>query len=294
MTRSPILATLFGVDLRLHGSWALLVPGVIGYTLWAESWQATLFFSVLLVTTALCVVLHEAMQVFVARRFGIGTRDVTLYPLWGVIRFTQRSERPWQENYIALTGPFTFLLLAGIIGATLYLAGLPLALQAEAPPYHVAGLILHLFWVNILLALFHFLPFLPLDAGMLFRAALAMTTTRLRASEVATGLTSVGAAALFAVALFWLHSPLVAFMAVLLFFAAQEDVRTERFFASLAGPDGEPLHAPPMLTPVEQLINQQCQPQDEAFTGFTWNPHLRLWIEWRNGEPIRANALIGE
>ena len=40
-----------------------------------------------------CVLAHQGVQVLAARRFGLGMRDVTLYPFWGVSRLTRQSDR---------------------------------------------------------------------------------------------------------------------------------------------------------------------------------------------------------
>jgi len=46
-----------------------------------------------------------------------GTRDVTLYPFWGVARLTRLSDRPWQEIYIAATGPVRIRNKASVAAA---------------------------------------------------------------------------------------------------------------------------------------------------------------------------------
>jgi Zn-dependent protease len=271
-----------------------MVPGVALYTLYTYPWEAALFFSLLLVATGICVLLHELAHLGVARLFSIGTRDMTLYPLWGVAQLMHRSERPWQENYIALAGPSTHILLAGLLALGLKLAGHDLSFHAEDEDFDGSLFVVHLFWVNILLALFNLLPFLPLDGGTIFRASLAMTTGRLRATEVAVLLSTVGTLLFVALAALWLQSPLLASVAVLLYFAAQEEVRTTRFFASLIQDSASNDTPPPLYSPADQLLHDECQPTEPNFTGFTWNPKLRLWIEWRNGEAQRANALVGE
>ena len=48
-----------------------------------------------------------------------------------------------------------------------------------------------------------------------------------------------------------------------------------------------------MLT-VEQIVDAECRPEESDFSGFTWSPRTRLWVEWRDGQPISANALLGD
>lgn len=295
MNRSPLVGTLWGSAIRLHGSWALMVVGILGYSLVAYTWESALFFVLLYFATSLCVFAQLLLQKLVAYRFGIGTRDITLGPLWGVSRLMTISERPWQENYIALMVPITHLMLGVLVGGILLLAGFDVRIQPEEQRLHFDPFLVHLFWVNMLLALFNLLPMLPLAGGTIFRAALAMTTGRLRATEVAAILSTVGAIALAMLAVLWLHSPFVVSLAILIYFASQEEVRTTRFFASLTHANDDHYDQPaPIMAPTEQLLPADCQPNEPNFTGFTWNAKLRLWVEWRNGEAIRANALVGE
>ena len=48
------------------------------------------------------------------------------------------------------------------------------------------------------------------------------------------------------------------------------------------------------MVPMDQIVTPDCRPAEANFTGFTWNARARLWIEWRDGQPVSANALIGD
>jgi Zn-dependent protease len=295
MTKVVTIGTLFGSDLRLHWSWPLLPVGSAIYSLAVFPWPVAVFWVMLLLAAYICVLAHEGVQLLAARRFGLGTRDVTLYPFWGVARLTRLSERPWQENYIAATGPVFLALVATALGSVLALADQPAwTFPTGIGEPTTEAFLVHLFWANVLLTALHCLPVLPLDGGRIFRASLALTISRLRATEVAAALSTLGAAVMLIAAIVWFRSPLMGVTAVLLYLGAQEDLGTTRYFAAIRHERGEGGPSPAVLVPMDQIITADCRPVESNFTGFTWNARARLWIEWRDGQPVSANALIGD
>ena len=47
-----------------------------------------------------CVVLHEFGHALTAKRFGVVTLDITLYPIGGISRFASMPEKPAHELFI--------------------------------------------------------------------------------------------------------------------------------------------------------------------------------------------------
>src|SRR5438876_3457560 len=95
--RSWKLGNAFGIGVHVHWTFLLLL-GFVLYSNWERGGLQLASYAVaLLVSIFGCVVLHELGHALMARRFGIPTRDITLYPIGGVARLERMSERPWEE-----------------------------------------------------------------------------------------------------------------------------------------------------------------------------------------------------
>src|SRR5690349_12095427 len=114
------LGRVAGIDLYLHATF-LIMLGVLALT--HHGVQAVLLVSALFG----CVLLHELGHALTARRFGIPTEDITLYPIGGVARLHRMPRAPGAELLIALAGPAVNLLIALALTAvqTLNLVGTP-------------------------------------------------------------------------------------------------------------------------------------------------------------------------
>jgi Zn-dependent protease len=124
----------------------------------------------LVLATFGCVLLHELGHALAARRFGIGTSDITLYPIGGVARLTRMPRAPGVELLIALAGPAVNLAIA----AGLY----PLARVTGGFPADLLA-------VNLVLALFNLIPAFPMDGGRVLRALMGGWVGRARATSFA-------------------------------------------------------------------------------------------------------------
>ncbi len=259
---------------------------------------AELFLQMMLVFALYaCLLFHEAGHVLVASIVKLPFRDITFYPLGGTARLTRLSEYPRQEIWVALAGPAVHGLIAGIIAVFCCIADFPVMPRYVTEPV-METFWNRLLWLNVLLMLLHLLPCFPLDGGRLFRGALALSARRLRATEVAALLSSFSAVVLLICGMIWidhLWGGMLMLLGVIVHISGQQELMHAYYFASLQ-------HAPPMLpggsspiqAPVDQLIEEEAKPAEPNFSGFTWCPRNRLWIEWRNGTPVAANALIGD
>ncbi len=170
MRMSWKLGRVAGIDLFLHPTFLLiLIPGLTGGL-------SPLF----IVALFGCVVLHELGHALMARRFGIETLDITLYPIGGVARLRRMPRAPGAELLIALAGPaVNFAIVAGLLGLELLgIGGLESDLQ-------LGGFLASLMLVNLVLGLFNLIPAFPMDGGRVLRALLTGWVGRVRATTIA-------------------------------------------------------------------------------------------------------------
>src|SRR5262245_59863522 len=219
------LGKFFGIDLYVHGTfWLLpllvLFSGVMGGDpLSAIGGEIAFIFAIFG-----CVVLHEVGHALAARAYGIGTRDITLYPVGGVASLERMPEKPGREIAIALAGPAVNFVIAGALFAGFLAASY---LAQWAPTVATADAFdlfaVQLMWANLILGVFNLLPCFPMDGGRVLRAVLATRLSRVRATEIAVGVGSLVAGAFVIFGLYAGHIGLVV-VAVVVFLLGQAEL----------------------------------------------------------------------
>jgi Zn-dependent protease/predicted transcriptional regulator len=169
---SLFLAKIFGIPINLHVSWFLIAALII----WSlastyfprayPGWATTTYWIVGAVTAILSfasVLLHELGHSVVALREKVPVRNITLFIFGGVAQIGSEPQTAGAELRIAIAGPLTSLVLAGLSGL------LSLGVAAVAP---LAAPFTYLTRINLMLALFNLIPGFPLDGGRVLRAVL--------------------------------------------------------------------------------------------------------------------------
>ncbi|HYJ91442.1 MAG TPA: site-2 protease family protein, partial [Pyrinomonadaceae bacterium] len=175
----------FGIQVFIHWTfwiliiWIFLLHFGVGRDVRQGLWGALYVLSLFL-----CVVLHEFGHALTAKRFGIVTRDITLYPIGGISTFESLPKKPGQELLVGIAGPLVNVVIA--LALWLYLSAtnqLPdLSKLNESQDVFQFPFLWNLFVANTILAIFNLIPAFPMDGGRVFRSLLTLFTDRATAT----------------------------------------------------------------------------------------------------------------
>lgn len=295
MTSYALRVGIFsGTDFRLHWTTPTLAVLALAHGWYFFDFQTGLMNLALCLGVILCLIIHGIAHKLAARRLGISTRGIVIHPLWTIEGYGRIGEKPREEFTLALAGILAQALISTCLGGGLALFGESLSPQFdETKPYSVSVYLNQLFWANLFLTSLDILPAYPTDGGRIFRAALAMTQTRLRATELSISLSAVFSLSML-VASYFLKTPIMGFAAIALFLSGQEELNRERFFESLKRPPEDDPEPPPPFnpSPIDRVTAGLTLTVEPDFTGFIWNDQAHLWVEWKNGQVVSATALI--
>ena len=128
-------------------------------------------------TLAVSITLHELGHALTARAFGYQTRDITLSLLGGCASLIGMPRKASQEFLTAIAGPLVSFVIAGLGWAAVKF----LPIEND----WLFGVLLYVFWMNLILGAFNLLPGFPMDGGRIFRSVARIFTTRTKATYAA-------------------------------------------------------------------------------------------------------------
>jgi Zn-dependent protease/CBS domain-containing protein len=226
------LGEIAGIGIYVHATFLMLIGWVaLSHFAVEHSAAAALVGTLFILALFGCVVLHELGHALTARRYGVRTRDITLYPIGGVARLERIPEEPRQELLVALAGPAVNVVIAAALWLLLSAAGgrVPLAeLDVARGPF-----LERLLLVNLFLAGFNLIPAFPMDGGRVLRALLATRLSYVRATEVAASVGQVMAFFFGFVGLF--TNPFLVFIALFVWLGASSEAAMAQMRSAFSG-----------------------------------------------------------
>ncbi len=186
MSSKLVLGRIAGIKVALHWSFFLLLP----YLAFSSISSDGSFFSFLILTASmllvfLCVLLHEFGHALAARRYGIGTRDITLTPIGGIAQIERMPDKPMQEFFVAIAGPLVNVAIALVLTPIILLTD-DVFVWPWTGLSGQTGLAGFFFYINVMLVLFNMLPAFPMDGGRILRSLLSLGLRDFTASRIAS------------------------------------------------------------------------------------------------------------
>jgi Zn-dependent protease len=230
MRWSITIGSFGGTAVKIHITFILFLAW-IAFSAWSRGGPAAALDStVFIVLLFACVVLHEFGHIAAARRYGIGTPEVTLLPIGGVASLQRLPSDPAQELVVALAGPAVNLVIGLVLIVAIGPAHLADLTQIDNPNL---SLISRLAVANIFLAVFNLIPAFPMDGGRVLHALVAMRVGGPRATEIAA---RIGQALAFGLGFLGLFgNPLLVFIAIFVYIAAAAEAQMSAAHESLKG-----------------------------------------------------------
>lgn len=224
------IACVAGIDVYIHATF-LLIIGWVALRHWSQGLAGMISGLLFILAIFACVVLHEFGHALTARRYGIKTRDITLYPIGGVARLERMPDEPLHELWVALAGPAVNVVIATALFTWLALTSglVPIdQLTVTTGPFLERLLAANLFLVG-----FNLLPAFPMDGGRVLRALLALRLEYTRATQIAA-IIGQGMALLFGfVGIF--GNPMLLFIALFVWIGAAQEASLVQMKSALAG-----------------------------------------------------------
>jgi Zn-dependent protease len=212
---------LLGVPIRLHFTFVLLLIGLVVIGL--SSNQSPGNYTLFVLAVIASVLLHEFGHAFISSLYGIRTLEIVMYPIGGVARL-QRPPKPWEEFWIALTGPAVNLAIAASIVGILY--SQKRAINPFALVQPDANLADRIVLANLVLAGFNLLPAFPMDGGRMLRAVLSRLKSEYEATRIATW---SGRMLAISMGLYgFINMPMLAFVAFFIYLGAANEGAASR------------------------------------------------------------------
>ena len=189
MKRVLSFPKIAGIDLHIHWTFSLLIIWIIYSNLRAGLDATQVTWSVVFVLSLfVCVTLHELGHALAARRYGIKTKDITLYPIGGVAQLEKMPDKPKQELVVAMAGPAVNFVIALLLSPIIINSGISTDQANKALIIDAHNFLPMLGLLNITLAVFNLIPAFPMDGGRVLRALLAMKLSRVKATQIAAGI----------------------------------------------------------------------------------------------------------
>ena len=236
------LGRFFDIDVRVHVTFLMLLAWIAMQSYDENKSLLSVLLSVLFsVTVFTFVVMHEYGHALTARRFGVRTRGITLYPIGGVAMLESMPKGAREQILVALAGPSVNFVLAAGLATTMHFVGYDVLHDLVAVwrgrvslVSEPSMLLSSLFWMNAIMGTFNLIPALPMDGGRVLNAALSLRMDRVRATRIASRVAKVVALGFLAFA-YANDATMLGVIGLFVWFSSSAELRAAEHNARVSG-----------------------------------------------------------
>jgi len=241
------IGRILGIPIYLHLTFLLILPlfiyafsdpnrveffGIpLSFTdLNADTWVKYSFGTVTTIVFFASIVAHELAHSYLALRYGVHIRSITLMIFGGVASMEEMPRQPGQELKMAFAGPLSSLLIAGAasVGAILFGSAGDGSMVMDGVSI-MFGIVA---FYSALLAGFNLVPAFPMDGGRVLRAHLATKMPYIEATRKAARIGKYIAIGMGVLGIFNIWLILIA---LFVYIGASEEEQATTIYESLHG-----------------------------------------------------------
>ncbi len=179
------------------------------------------------------ILAHELAHSYVAIKYGVKIRHITLMIFGGVAAMEEIPSKPGQELRMAAAGPLTSLIIGVISYLMMIVVG---GFGSSSVGVEGIEILLGIIgFYNILLAGFNMLPAFPMDGGRVLRSFLSTRMSHVEATKKAVAVAKVMAIAMVAFGILVGFNPLLIIIAIFVYIMAKDEERATVISANLEG-----------------------------------------------------------
>ncbi len=289
------LLHLLGIPLFFHWTQLFVPLSILVYFLVYTTWENALLNLAVFSLLQIAIFIHQMVRVICGYCWQLKVRDIFFYPICGMTRLTRLSERPKHELMMYFYSDLFLILILTVLYAALLQLGFDLQQIQWSNPFPWTEVFwVRFFYLFLIYVFFNLTPAFPFDLAYILRAANSFYVGRQRSTLITGSLGTFLALLFMIIDLIWIQNGLLGALSIFLFIMNQHEILVANQFAEVRKPPIVGKGRPISMVSIEKIFDPDSKPIEPNFNGFTWNERTRIWIEWKNGEPVCGSAVLGD
>ncbi len=218
----------FGIRVSVHWTFSLLIAWIVFISVSRGLEFDQIIMHILFVLAIFaCVLLHELGHSLTAIKLGGKVQSITLLPIGGMANITEMPDKPRDEFIISAAGPLVNVVIAVAIWSYLsFISPVDLG-ELAYDRITMQNFLVMLLAANLFIVAFNLIPAFPMDGGRLFRSALSIKMSKLKATRIAKDIGQIFAIVFIFAGFF--HNPFLIVIGFFIFLGAKGEYEMVKY-----------------------------------------------------------------